>query len=504
MQKTPNKRCRYQLNEDGPDSYGLSAIAKAATQEVSESDCSKFKPRQGSQSSRSRTVDLPCVFRFILQRIWVVMLCTVLGAGAMYCYSMNMETEYTAAAMLYITAPGEHNTNFSDIQIAAALMRDYQEIFKIREVHEWVIEELRLPYTFRQLQDMITVSNPENTRILSICVTGTNGEETVAIANAYARAAKYFIVDTLCGEEPSDFAMAVHPTSMHKVDVLHLSVLGGIGSSILSLLFLFFSYVLGNSLFSAEDITCAVGIPTLAVLPKGNRQRLYHGMKKIRAKNIRGVQTDAARERRKTTAAYTEAVNALSANLLYCGDRPRNIMLTSRYPDEGTSDLAQQTAKAIAGQNRRTVLIETNLRIGDKQTIERTVGSNRRVFGLSEYLSGQCGREDILFQTDTEGAYIIPAGKSTAEPMRLLSTGAMGELVRWLNTEFDMVLLEAPPVCAVPDAILLADFCDGVLVVVAAGHGTRQDLETAVWKLRSAECNIIGAVLNFAAKRRSE
>ena len=83
----------------------------------------------------------------------------------------NNVTTYSATSKLYIVNKDSFGIKMADLQLGTALTSDYQEVFKTWEVHEMVIEELNLPYSYQEMQSMLTVSNPEDTRVLYITVT---------------------------------------------------------------------------------------------------------------------------------------------------------------------------------------------------------------------------------------------------------------------------------------------------------------------------------------------
>lgn len=109
----------------------------------------------------------------------------------------NSVTTYSATSKLYIVNRDSSGVKIADLQLGTALTLDYQEVFKTWEVHEMVIEELDLPYSYQQMQSMLTISNPEDTRILYITVTHPDAKMAADIANAYAKAAKEFINNTM-------------------------------------------------------------------------------------------------------------------------------------------------------------------------------------------------------------------------------------------------------------------------------------------------------------------
>ena len=119
----------------------------------------------------SKTVDLMGMFFRILERFWIVLASAVICGMVMGIVAGNSVTTYSATSKLYIVNRDSSGVKISDLQLGTALTLDYQEVFKTWEVHEMVIEELDLPYSYQQMQSMLTISNPEDTRILYITVT---------------------------------------------------------------------------------------------------------------------------------------------------------------------------------------------------------------------------------------------------------------------------------------------------------------------------------------------
>ena len=109
----------------------------------------------------------------------------------------NNVTTYSATSKLYIVNKDSFGIKMADLQLGTALTADYQEVFKTWEVHEMVIEELGLPYSYQEMQSMLTVSNPEDTRVLYITVTYPDAKMAAEIANSYAEAAKTFIIKNI-------------------------------------------------------------------------------------------------------------------------------------------------------------------------------------------------------------------------------------------------------------------------------------------------------------------
>lgn len=214
-----------------------------------------------------KTIDLIGLFFAILEKFWLVLICAVIGASAMGWLASRSITTYSATAKLYIVDTSSGSINIANLQLGTVLTLDYQEVFKTWEVHEMVIDELDLPYTYAQMQSMINVSNPEDTRILYITASYPDAKIAADIANAYAKAAKTFIINTMRGEEPSDFSIALEPSTGYTVSKSSRMIMGFMLGSVLAVGILTLLFVLDERPRTPEHISMYGGIPTLAVLP---------------------------------------------------------------------------------------------------------------------------------------------------------------------------------------------------------------------------------------------
>ena len=221
-----------------------------------------------------KTIDLIGLFFAILEKFWLVVICALVGALLMGWMAGRSGTTYTATAKLFIVDTSSGSINISNLQLGTVLTLDYQEVFKTWEVHEMVIEELDLPYSYAQMQSMLTVTKPQDTRVLYITVAFPDAKMAADIANAYAKAAKTFIINTMRGEEPSDFSIALEPSTGYRVSKASRMVMGFMLGSVLAVGLITLLFVLDNRPRSPEDIETYGGVPTLAVFPERPRKKI--------------------------------------------------------------------------------------------------------------------------------------------------------------------------------------------------------------------------------------
>ena len=224
--------------------------------------------RAGNAAQEAQTIDLVELFYFLLSKLHFIVLGMLLGGLLLGVYaSSNVVPIYTATSKLYIMGQTGSNIIY-DLQIGSVLTMDYQEVFKTWEVHQMVNEQLGLDYSYSQLQSMLTVENPEDTRVLYITIRNTDAQQAADIANAYATAAKKFITQTMATDEPSTFSIALVPSVAGGTSVTGYVTRGILLGTALAGGILVLIFLLDNRPKSPEDIMRYANIPTLAVIPK--------------------------------------------------------------------------------------------------------------------------------------------------------------------------------------------------------------------------------------------
>ncbi len=191
-----------------------------------------------------------------------------------------------------------------------------------------------------------------------------------------------------------------------------------------------------------------------------------------------------------------EALNTLATNLSYCGDDVKTILITSRYAYEGKSFMGMNLMRTLTTLGKRVVLVDADLRRSKIMSQHQIHFTSEQHFGLAHYLAGMCEMEDVVYQTNITGAYLVPIGREVSSSLQLLSSNRMLPLMQTLRENFDVVLIDAPPAGVIVDAVELAKYCDGALVVVSYNRGRRKDITEVVNAIRKTGCPVLGSVLN--------
>ena len=212
--------------------------------------------------------DLPGFFRYLVKRIRIlagvtleVFLCTLV-----YVFAIATPI-YEATSQLYVVNSQDSVVNLSDLQIGSYLASDYQWIFKTWEVNQLVIENLQLPYSVEEIKEMLTVTNPSNTRILLLTFASENAAEAAAVANEYAVVASQYISDYMLTTKPSIISIALEPLKPARPKKLLVVAVGTLLAGIVCVWCLFIAFLYSDKIKTADDVKKHMGTEPLAVIP---------------------------------------------------------------------------------------------------------------------------------------------------------------------------------------------------------------------------------------------
>ncbi|MFC0296520.1 CpsD/CapB family tyrosine-protein kinase [Geobacillus jurassicus] len=179
-------------------------------------------------------------------------------------------------------------------------------------------------------------------------------------------------------------------------------------------------------------------------------------------------------------------------------DEPlRSLMVTSSAPLEGKSTTAANLAVVFAQQGKKVLLVDADLR---KPTVDYTFRLNNYA-GLTSVLTSASSLSSTLQGTAVENLTVLTAGPIPPNPAELLSSRIMDRLLHELQEMYDLVLFDTPPVLAVTDAQILANKCDGTVLVVASGKTEIAAAAKAKELLEAANAKLVGVVLNQRKQR---
>lgn len=204
-------------------------------------------------------------------------------------------------------------------------------------------------------------------------------------------------------------------------------------------------------------------------------------------------------EKKKHDYFTKEAYTTLRTNLLFSGTDVQAIAITSCMMHEGKSTVALALAKSFSELGKHVLLIDADLR---KSVLAANVEETLEQ-GLSTYLSGQAEKKDVIYKTQYPTMDIIFAGRFPPNPVELLDSVKMRELIDAAREEYDIILIDTPPLGMVVDCAVIAPLCDGIVFVLKANEVRARDVRGVIKDLREKGCTVLGAVLNHVTVEKS-
>ncbi len=174
------------------------------------------------------------------------------------------------------------------------------------------------------------------------------------------------------------------------------------------------------------------------------------------------------------------------------------ILVTSSYSGEGKSFCAINMASAYSLSNKRTLLVDFDLR---RPTIPKSFELNKKI-GLSTYLIGKNKLDEIIRETDYPNLFVIPSGPISPNPGELAVSDKAREIFGLLSKKFDIIIIDSPPIGLVPDAFSFAYFADSSIIVVRNGYSRKKFLDHVLSDMQEGGIKGLGIIVNDIKGRR--
>lgn len=188
-----------------------------------------------------------------------------------------------------------------------------------------------------------------------------------------------------------------------------------------------------------------------------------------------------------------EAYKQIRTNIQLCSSNIKVICITSSLPNEGKSSVSFNLAVCMAESDKKVLFIDADLR---KSVIVGRYKPNQEVLGLSHYLAGMKALEDVLYQTNIPNLDMIFTGPVPPNPVELLGNNTFINLLDCMREEYDYIVIDTPPLGSVIDSVVVAEHCDGVVLVIEANAISYKLIKGVKKQLEKGNCRILGAILN--------
>lgn len=414
-----------------------------------------------------------------LRMIILLLIISVAVAGILSYFVL--EPEYETFTTLMVGKPKEFGASggieYNDLVLNQKLVQTYGVLIESRHVSDKVIENLALNISFKSFSNKVNVELVEDTEIIKIKATDKDPKIATNIANETASVFMKSVRKFMKVENIQIIDKAQVPNGPTKPKPMLNMTIAGILGIMIGVFIAFLQEFLDTTIKTTEDVEKNIGVLVIGNIPKRNPDE----------EGITVLENPKA--------PTTEAFRTLRTNIQFSSidKKLKTMVVTSSTPGEGKSTIAVNLAAIIAQSKEKVLLIDCDLR---KPNIHSIIGKSN-LEGLTNILVGNRVVEEVAYKCEgLENLEIITSGPIPPNPAELLGSNRMKMFMAAVKEEYDMVILDTPPIGAVTDSVILSTIVDGLILVAAIAETDIEALVRGKDSLDKVDPNIIGVVLN--------
>lgn len=464
------------------------------------------------------SIDIGRLLKAVWKKAWLVALVAILCAAASLLVTITLiSPKYESSVMFYVNnrstaANGGASISSSDISVSKSLVDTYIVILESRTCLNDIIDHAELDYDMDELKGMINASSMNATEVFEVTVTDTDAKRAQKIANAIADILPGRLTEIVEGTSVEVIDYADKPLNPSSPSNAKNTVIGFLLGALLAAGLIVCIELFNTTIRSEEDVAQSCDQPILASIPDMMAHSKGGGYYRRDDKSNNKSRATVAASNTKNkiligdgiSFAASEAFKLLRTkiNFSFADDgKCKVIGVTSSFAGEGKSLSSTNLAHSLAQLDKRVLLIDCDMR---RPTLASKLRI-RKMPGLSNYLSTRIEIAEILQpcgpKFESAEFNVISAGPNPPNPIELLGSVKMEQMLNSLRENYDYIILDLPPVGEVSDALVASKFTDGILIVVRQGHCKRGALTNTVKQFEFLDSRILGIAMNGVSER---
>ena len=420
----------------------------------------------------------------------LILLFTLIGLGSAIFYGYSSPIIYESTTTLYVEPQVNSSiVDYEGILTNNKMIKTYKQIIKSRKIVNKVIDNLKLDITYDKLIDMMTISAVSDTEMLSINIKSEYYQQATIIANELANV----FIDQMKIDMGIENIVVIDPAIDNLTPVepnmMKLSLLGLLAGIMFGCAFAFILETMDNKVKNHDDVKKYLKIKTIGMIP--NYNVVNDQKKKINtiSKNTNIKILDEPNN------IASESIRMLRTNLNFMDLKVINAVST--VPSEGKTEVLTNLALSFALLEKRVILVDCDLR---KPKVHKNFGLCRGI-GVSDIVISKNKlnyKEAIQTYTDKKSNIsidVLAAGSKVSNPSELINSKSFSNLIQNLKEEYDLVLIDCPPISSMTDGMLVSYLSDGTIYVIESERTDYQVIKSCLEELKSNKAFILGAVL---------
>lgn len=422
----------------------------------------------------NRTLEIRDFIRLFKKKKKIILLVTfyitLIGGFA----SFAIPPKYEAKTDVLVNFTTANVVSSGEIEANLRLIETYKYLMKSNRILNKVNGSLDETYKKGEISQKVNIQSSINSQILTILAEERTPEKAAALANTLATTFQEEIKILMNLENVHILSQATVKDDTKSIKPI--TALFFIISAIIGFL-ASYSFVLIQEMFftlvdSSEKAEKALGLPVIGMVPPGEG-KLIHDLPSF--------------------DVFTEMFRSIRANLIYLLSKKnaKTLLVTSAESGDGKSFVSANLSIVFAMDQKKTVFIDADLRRGTG----RNLFDLPKRIGITSYIAGQCTLQEVIQSTEVPNLSFISTGPVPPNPTELLSSTKFVQFLEELKTQFDIIIIDTPPLL-VADTLHISANVDGCLYVVNAESSKIEQAIYSVELLKQVQAPLIGTIIN--------
>lgn len=384
---------------------------------------------------------------------------------------------YSSEAILSVTArKGDTRyALYTNLNVTSQMAKTFSYIMNSEIIEQIVQEDLGVS----SLNGKIQMSVTDNTNMVTLKVNGNSPQETFEIMRSVLNS-----YQPLCDNiMPGSFVelLQTPKVPIYPANALSHSrnlIVGFIGSGLLfSAMAAFYSYM-KDTVKQSSDISEKIDAPLFATLPY---QKNFHN-KSLLVSNV------------KTSFSYVEAMNRMRVKLE--GSQAKVVLVTSALENEGKSTISANLAITLAKNKKKVLLMDLDLR----NTSLADIFNYSPKMEILDYLEGKASLKEVLVYDKSYKLSFIFGKRTSNQAPEMIESVKMRQLINGMRKYYDYIIIDSTPSYYLSDALVTAELCDTILMIVKQNNATCKLINDTIDQLSGTDKPILGCVFNHSVK----